>query len=69
MNSHNAKPVFSYYKTPVADDSALEEARVISSKLTGDANLTIDDDPEQGCDPYNATGQHIILRQKKLPKE
>jgi hypothetical protein len=69
MNSHNAKSAFSYHKTPVADDSALKEAEVISSKLTVDANLTIDEDPEQGCDPYNATGQHVILQQKKLPKE
>ena len=69
MNSHNVKPAFSSHKTPVADDSALKEAEVISSKLTSDANLTIDDDLEHGCDPYNATGQHIILRQKKLPKK
>ncbi len=68
MNSHNTKPAFSFHKTPVANDSALEEAKVISSKLTGEADLTINDDMEQGCDPYNATGQHLILRQKKRSK-
>jgi len=69
MSSHNTKSSFSYHKTPVADNSAVEEARVISMKLTSETNLSIDDDMEQGCDPYNTTGQHIILRQKKLPKK
>ena len=69
MNSHNAKPAFSSHKTPVADYSTLEDARIISSKLTSETNLSIDDDLEQGCDPYNATGQHIIVQQKKLAKK
>jgi hypothetical protein len=69
MSSHNAKPEFSIYKTPVADDAAVEEARVISSKLVSDADLMIDDEFDHGCDPYNATGQHVILKQKKSPKK
>ena len=69
MNSHNAKAAFTSHKTPVADDSALKDARIISSKLTSETNLSIDDDLEQGCDPYNTTGQHIIVQQKKLPKK
>ena len=69
MNSHNAKAAFSFHKTPIADDSALQEAEVISSKLISEVNLTINDDQDQSCDPYNTTGQHIILRQKKLPRK
>ncbi len=69
MNSHNAKPVFSYHKTPVADDAAVEEAKVVSTKLTKDVDLTFNNDDDQGGDPYNTTGQHVILRQKKLPKK
>lgn len=69
MNSHNARPAFSFHKTPVADDTAVEEAKVISTKLTTDANLTIDEDVEQGCDPYNATGQHVVLKQKPLKRD
>ena len=69
MNSHNAKLVFSFHQTPVADDSALENAKIISSKLTSEVDLSIDDDLELGCDPYNTTGQHLILRQKKLLKK
>ena len=68
MSSHNVRPTFSDHKTPVADESAQKEARVISTKLTTEANLSIDDDMQQDCDPYNTTGQHVILRQKKLPK-
>lgn len=69
MSSHNVRPTFSDHKTPVADESSLKEAQVISTKLTGEVSLSIDDDMGQGCDPYNTTGQHIILRQKKLPKK
>lgn len=65
MNSHNTKPEFSSYKTPVADKSAEEEAKVISTRLNTDSKLEIDDDFDHGCDPYNATGQHVILKQKK----
>lgn len=69
MNSHNTKPEFSFYKTPVADKSEKETAKVINAKLNIDSNLTIDDDFDLGCDPYNATGQHVILKPKKSLKE
>ena len=68
MNSHNANPATAYHKTPVADDSAVEEAKVISTKLIKDLDLTFNDD-DTGGDPYNTTGQHVILKQKNLPKE
>jgi hypothetical protein len=69
MNSHNTRPDFVHYKTPVRDDSAVEEARVISTKLIKDVNLTIEHDVDDGCDPYNSTGQHVVLKQRKLPKD
>jgi len=69
MNSHNAKAENSFYKTPVADDAAVEEAKVVGTKLITDAELTINDDADFGCDPYNATGQHVILKQKKSTKK
>lgn len=69
MNSHNAKPHFSFHKTPVTGDSAAKEAEVVSSKLIQDADLSIDDEADFGCDPYNATGQHVVLRQKKQPRD
>ena len=68
MNSHNANPAFAFHKTPVADDSAVEAAKVVSEKLIKDLDLTFDDD-DTGGDPYNTTGQHVVLKQKKLPKE
>ena len=69
MSSHNANPAFAFHKTPVADESTVEEAKVVSTKLTKDVDLTFNADDDQGGDPYNTTGQHVILRQKKLPKE
>ena len=67
MNSHNAKPQFSFYKTPARDKDDIEEAKIVSTRLTSDANLSIEEDADTGCDPYNTTGQHLILQRKKLP--
>lgn len=69
MNSHNTKPEFSIYKTPALGKDDIEEAKIVSTRLTGDVNLTIEDDSDSGFDPYNTTGQHLILRQKKFPKK
>jgi hypothetical protein len=68
MNSHNTKPVFTFYKTPALGKDDIEEAKIVSARLTNDTNLSIEDDADAGFDPYNTTGQHLILRQKKLPK-
>lgn len=69
MNSHNTKPDFSFYKTPALDKDDIEAAKVISSRLSHDADLSIEEDMDAGCDPYNTTGQHVILMQKKLPRD
>lgn len=69
MNSHNPKPNIAFYRTPALDKDDIEEAKIVSARLSNDANLSIEDDPDIGCDPYNATGQHVILQQKKSPKE
>ena len=69
MNSHNTKPSFAFHKTPVVTDSDKEEAEVVSTSLTLDTDLAIADDGDSGCDPYNSTGQHVILRTKKPAAE
>ena len=69
MNSHNPKPEISFYRTPALDKEDIEEAKVISTRLSNDANLSIEDDPDSGGDPYNTTGQHVVLKQKQLPKK
>jgi len=66
MNSHNTKVDFSFHKTPLADKSAEIEADTISAKLITGTGLAIDDAIDNGGDPYNTTGQHVILRQKQI---
>ena len=64
MNSHNTKPEFSFHKTPVVTEKSIAEAEVIGSTLTQQAELALDDDFDTGSDPYNATGQHVVLKRK-----
>ncbi len=62
MNSHNTKSTVTYHKTPVVTDRNILESKVISSTLTKQTELALDDDHDLGTDPYNATGQHVTLR-------
>ncbi len=64
MNSHNTKQDFSFHKTPVVTDKSIADAAVISSALTQQTELALDNEFDTGSDPYNATGQHVILMQK-----
>ncbi len=61
MNSHNTKPGMAFHKTPAVTEKNIAEANVISAALTVQTELRLDDDFDQGTDPYNATGQHMIV--------
>lgn len=63
MNSHNPKPEMSHHKTPVASEDSIAAAKVLSSSLIVQTELSLDDDFDLGTDPYNSTGQHVILSQ------
>ena len=41
-----------------------ESVRVIGSKLVDAEALSITVDEDKGSDPYNSTGQHVILKSK-----
>jgi hypothetical protein len=64
MNSHNTKAAFSFHKTPATSEADGDEAKVVSATLESDASLSIADDPDLGCDPYNSTGHHVIIDAK-----
>lgn len=64
MNTQKTKPDFSFHKTPVVTEDVVAEAEMISASLSIQGNLSLDDDMDLGCDPYNTTGQHVVLRQK-----
>ena len=69
MNSHNTKPVFDYHKTPVLTEEVKLETRAASKSLAKEAELSIADDVDGNCDPYNSTGQHVILQAKLRRKD
>ncbi len=53
MNSHNTKPESIVRK---------ESARVNKSSLVEVDKLSISEDFDQGSDPYNSTGQHVVIK-------
>jgi len=64
MNSHNTKtePVVSNESVRADTDSI--DARVLRSKIVESNELVIADDLDVGGDPYNSTGQHVVIKPK-----
>lgn len=57
MNSHNSESL-------VGGKSISIRLRASREKSDRDSELTIADDPDLGCDPYNSTGRHVIMTTK-----
>jgi rRNA processing protein Krr1/Pno1 len=53
---------------PVRIVAARENVRVIRSDLIGPEALALSDD-NQGGDPYNSTGQHVIIKMKSASQD
>jgi len=64
MASHNTKPGFVFHKTPPAKNNNEETAESLMLTLSED-DLSIADEAGPGSDPYNNTGQNVILKQRK----
>ena len=64
MNSHNPRTesVISAESVKITGD--LDEERVIRSNVVEASDLSISEDDDKGSDPYNSTGQHVIIRSK-----
>ena len=43
---------------------ASEEIEVLDAELLDVNELSIEDDADAGSDPYNCTGQHVIIKSK-----
>ena len=69
MNSHNTKPVFDFHKTPVLTEEVKLETKVVRKALNEASRLSIADDMHDSCDPYNSTGQHVILQARLRRRE
>ncbi len=64
MNSHNTRATATYHKTPITTNRNTVESKIVSSSLTHQTELALDDDYDLGTDPYNATGQHVVLKKE-----
>lgn len=42
----------------------MDEVRVIKANLHEPFDLAISEDDDAGSDPYNSTGQHVIIKSK-----
>lgn len=60
MSSHKKISRVVYHKTPPADAQAVRKAELLAIELAQDSDLGIADDADQGHDPYNSTGQHLV---------
>ena len=64
MNSHNAKTESAIRNESVRTGTEKEDVRVIDTSLVAATELSISDDCDQGSDPYNSTGQHVVIKSK-----
>ncbi len=62
MNSHNTKTdkVVSNELVRIVTDH--KGVRVVKSELANASELSIADDFDTGGDPYNSTGQHVVIK-------
>lgn len=62
MNSHKTKAESVVRNEAVRIVADKDDVRVIKSNLKGVAELSISEDDDAGGDPYNSTGQHVIIK-------
>ena len=61
MDSHNTKTDKVVTHEVVGSEAGQENVRVLQLDLTAANDLAIADDLNTGGDPYNSTGQHVII--------
>lgn len=64
MNSHNPKDESVVIPESVQIATEREDVRVVNLNLSKASQLAIEEEPDSGSDPYNSTGQHVILKSK-----
>ena len=65
MNSHNAKADVVVTKESVRIETDHKNVRVLRTTLLDENSLSIAADYDNGGDPYNSTGQHVIIKPNK----
>ena len=70
MNTLKTRPVATAQKSPLQVETELRNhVQVLHSELSEIDELSIDEDFDTGGDPYNSTGSHVIIEQKKEVEE
>jgi len=64
MNSHHTKAESGPEIKSVRIASDEDDVRVVSANLLEAAELSISEEDDKGSDPYNSTGQHVIIKLK-----
>jgi hypothetical protein len=64
VDSHNSKTEKVATNEVVSIDAGLESVRVLQLDLLEASDLAIADDFNTGADPYNSTGQHVIIKSR-----
>ncbi|NOR35271.1 MAG: hypothetical protein GQ577_00855 [Woeseiaceae bacterium] len=64
MDSHNTKADKVVTNEVVSIDAGLEGVRVLQLDLVEASDLAIANDFNTGSDPYNSTGQHVIIKSR-----
>jgi len=69
VNSNNAKTESPDRKVAIRIVAERDDVRVIRSRLVGPDELAISEDDERGGDPYNSTGQHVVIKMKSISQD
>ena len=64
MSPHITKTESVIRNGPVRTESDRDAVRITKSRLIGAVDLSISEDCDPGGDPYNSTGQHVIIKPK-----
>jgi hypothetical protein len=64
VDSHNTKADKVVTNEVVSIDAGLEGVRVLQLDLLEASDLAIANDFNTGSDPYNSTGQHVIIKSR-----
>jgi hypothetical protein len=64
VNSHNIKPDRAANDDSIQSDTGADSVRVVQLDLIDVSDLAVADDVNPGGDPYNSTGQHVIIKPK-----
>jgi len=64
MNSHNTESYLVAGNKPADSDADEDERRVVKTSLFEAVDLAVSEEDDKGSDPYNSTGQHVIITPK-----